>query len=65
MPNQPQLKIRRLPEAFVIEEEGGRALAYVYFDNRRDVPHGAQRPSEQEAVEIARTIARALADRAA
>jgi hypothetical protein len=59
---QPRLRIRRLPEAFVIEENGGRALTYVYFGDRRDVPHGVQRPTEEEAGEIARTIARALSE---
>lgn len=61
MTDRPRIKIRKLAEAFVIQDADGRGLAYVYFDDRRDAPLSAQRPSEEEARRIAQVIARALA----
>lgn len=61
MSDYPRIKIRKFNEAFIIEDGDGRGLAYVYFDDRRDVSLLVRRPSEEEALRIARIIARALA----
>lgn len=45
VPYEPPLKIKRIAEAFV-DDAGGLALAYVYFDDRRGLVHLAQRPDE-------------------
>lgn len=57
------VKIKRSDAAFVIRDENGRALAYVYFytdDIRRGIMNGM---TEAEAMEVAKTIARALSVR--
>lgn len=56
------LRIRPVAEAFVIEDAGGKRLAYVYYDDRRDGSRTSTLPMKAEAKELAQRIARALTD---
>ncbi len=56
------IRLTRMNACFVIRDGEDRALAYVYFENdpiRRNTLNGL---TEAEALEIARRIARLLAE---
>ncbi len=57
-----RIRLTRTPAGFVIRDERGRALAYVYFEadeTRRNIVNGL---TEAEALDIAKRLARALRD---
>lgn len=56
------LKVRRVAEAFIVEESNGVRLAYVYFDDTPAPAGVLGRPSREAAKTIAQRIARALTD---
>jgi hypothetical protein len=59
------LRIHQVAEVFVVEDAGGKRLAYVYYDDRRDGSRTRTLPMKAEAQEIAQRIARALTESAA
>ncbi|MGJ0454186.1 MAG: hypothetical protein ACR65T_13305 [Methylocystis sp.] len=54
------LRIRKAAEAFVVEDAGGVALAYVYFEDDPSRRGLVNRLPGREAKAVAQTIARAL-----
>ncbi len=54
------LRIRNAAEAFVVEDAGGVALAYVYFEEDPSRRGLSNRLSGADAKAVAQTIARAL-----
>lgn len=54
------LRIRKAAQAFVVEDAGGGALAYVYFEEYPARRGLLNRLSGADAKAVAQTIARAL-----
>ncbi len=54
------LRIRQSGESFVVEDVGGVALAYVYFEDEPTRRGLVKRLSQADAKRVAQTIARAL-----
>jgi hypothetical protein len=54
------LRIRKAAESFVVEDAGGVALAYVYFEEDPSRRGLVNRLSGADAKVVAQTIARAL-----
>jgi hypothetical protein len=54
------LRIRKAAESFVVEDAGGVALAYVYFEEDPGRRGLVNRLSGADAKAVAQTIARAL-----
>jgi hypothetical protein len=58
------LRIRKAAESFVVEDAGGVALAYVYFEEDPSRRGLVSRLSGTDAKAVAQTIARALTEAA-
>lgn len=55
----PPWRVRRLAEAFVVEDAAGQPLAYTYFDtNRMQSASASDKLTEDEARRIAAAIAK-------
>ncbi len=59
-PYAPPLRIRNAAESFVVEDAGGVALAFVYFEDDPSRRGLVNRLSGADAKAVAQTIARAL-----
>lgn len=58
----PPIRLRRLTEAYVIEDARGFSLGYVYFEDESGRATQTKRLSGEAALAVARIYARALQD---
>ncbi len=56
------VRLTRKAECYVIEQGNGLALAYIYFEDEPGRRTQTGRMLEADALEVARTIARALSE---